>query len=80
MAIVTISRLAGSQGDEIARALSAKTGLRLLGHEDFHALAHRHDPELGRKLERFFNDEGPDRKSTRLNSSHNPASRMPSSA
>lgn len=59
MAIVTISRLAGSQGDEIARALSAKTGLRLLGHQDFHALAHRHDPELGRKLERFFNDEGP---------------------
>ncbi len=59
MAIVTISRLAGSQGDEIARALAAKTGLQLLGHEDFHTLARQLDPELGNKLERFFQDEGP---------------------
>jgi hypothetical protein len=46
-------------GDEIARACAAKTGLQLLGHQDFHALARQHDPELGRKLESFFNDEGP---------------------
>jgi UDP-N-acetylmuramoylalanine--D-glutamate ligase len=34
----------------------------------------------GAAKKRFFRDMGPDRKSTRLNSSHNPASRMPSSA
>ena len=35
---------------------------------------------LGRKVELILRDDGADRKSTRLNSSHSRASRMPSSA
>lgn len=59
MAIITISRLAGSLGDEIARALAAQDGYRLLGPEDFKEAASRHDPELASRLEHFFREEGP---------------------
>lgn len=59
MAIITISRLAGSLGDEIARTLAAQDGYRLLGHQDFQEAASRHDPELASRLEHFFREEGP---------------------
>ena len=35
MAIITISRLVGSLGEEIAQALAQKLGCRLIGHQDF---------------------------------------------
>lgn len=59
MAIITISRLAGSLGDEIAQALAAQCGYRLITHQDFQQGAAAHDPDLAARLERFLNEEGP---------------------
>lgn len=59
MAIITISRLVGSLGDEIAQALAQKLAYRLIGHQDFQRAAAAHEPDLAAHLERLMGEEGP---------------------
>ena len=58
MAIITISRQAGSLGDEIARALAADMGYKLVGRQDFKELAEKYEPEFAAKLERVEREQG----------------------
>jgi V/A-type H+-transporting ATPase subunit C len=80
-------------GERPAALIARLTPMGAFGRLDVQDLAHAEDvSELLRRLEagpyagivrnarRAFEENHEDRKSTRLNSSHNPASRMPSSA
>ncbi|MFH1060147.1 MAG: cytidylate kinase family protein [Pseudomonadota bacterium] len=57
MAVITISRQAGSLGDEAAQALAQELGYHLVTRSDIHQLAAGHDPKFARDVARL-EDEG----------------------
>ncbi len=58
MAIITISRQAGSLGDEIARGLAREMDYKLIGRQDFQGLAERYDPDFAKRLKRIDEERG----------------------
>ena len=75
--IITIARQCGCMGDQIGKALAEKYFIPFYDKDAVCRLAK--EKGLYEKYPYFYG-EMPDRKSTRLNSSHNVISRMPSSA
>lgn len=59
MAIITISRQAGSLGDEIARRLSEEMDYRLVGRNDFRDLAAKYNDQFNGDLTTIASEQGP---------------------
>ena len=57
MAIVTISRQMGSMGDEIARQVAQRMGVRLVGGDHFHAKAQECDEDFAKACTAFENEK-----------------------
>ncbi len=58
MAIITISRQAGSLGDEIARSLAEELGYKLVGRQDFRDLALKYNDQFEGDLEKIAREKG----------------------
>jgi cytidylate kinase len=58
MAVVTISRQAGSLGDEVARELAAELGYHLVTPQEMHQLAVGHDPSFAGAVKDLELDRG----------------------
>ncbi len=59
MKIVTVSRLVGSYGDEIASLVAQKMGLELIGRRGLHEMALRCDPQYTDACEVYETEHGP---------------------
>jgi len=59
MRIITISRLVGSQGDEIAAKVAEKMGLEFVGRTGLHELAMSCDPEYKEACTLYETEHGP---------------------
>ncbi|MFZ5587142.1 MAG: cytidylate kinase family protein [Thermodesulfobacteriota bacterium] len=59
MAVITISRQAGSLGDEAAQALAQELGYHLVTRSDIHQLAAGHDPKFARDVARLEEEGHP---------------------